>query len=180
MNITGLELDTEYEVYVVALDDKGTIRKSAVAKQETLDKQYLIKDGKALVDMTKKNISNVTENDGCMTMVTSKTSARAVYYTNNSVELSNYSKLNVDVDVTSKTGDSIFCLSLFNENSDPTSSVEVSSTRILGETETNKPRSIYTMDISNNNNRYLISMLKNGTMSATQVTYNIYNLWLEK
>lgn len=45
IDITGLELDTEYEVYVLALDDKGTTKKSTIVKQRTLDKLYLYKDG---------------------------------------------------------------------------------------------------------------------------------------
>lgn len=180
MDITGLELDTEYEVYVVALDDKGTIRRSTVVKQKTLDKQYLIKDGINQLEFTSEHNNSISENDGYRTVSTMSTNYRAAYYTDSSINLSKYSKLNVDVEVTSKTGDSIFYLSLFNENDNPTSTIDVNNITILGETETNKTRNIYTMDISNNNNKYVISLWKNGTNSATQVIYNIYNLWLEK
>lgn len=68
MDITGLELDTEYEVYVVALDDKGTIRKSTVVNQKTLDKLYLYKDGQEDT-IASQNFSTFAQNNSSSNMV---------------------------------------------------------------------------------------------------------------
>lgn len=81
MDITGLELDTEYEVYVVALDDKGTIRKSTVIQQKTLDQLYLYKDGQEYIKYTialqefsmfaQKNATlNIVKNENSITINT--------------------------------------------------------------------------------------------------------------
>ena len=179
MNITGLELDTEYEVYIVALDDKGTIRKSTVIKQRTLDREYLIKDGKALIAMSKTNISSITQNEGYSKVVTNTVAARAHYYTTNLIDLANYTSLKVDLELTARTSTSTFSVLLFTSASKLNSTEYVKSAYVVASNgPTAIERKIYTMDLSNTNSQYIITFCKNG--NPGKVEYNLYNLWLEK
>ena len=144
------------------------------------DRVYLIKDGKALVDMAKTNISSVTENEGYITMETVNTGGRAVYYTTNTIDFSEYSKLNIDIELISKTSSTSrtqLYLGIFLNNTDE----DFDKSLLIADDEfSSVERKTYTKNLESLNDNYKIAILKNATSPASKLKCNIYNLWLEK
>lgn len=169
-------------ITATAEDDSSITASCEITVKE---KVYLIKDGIVLREMTKSNISSVTQNEGYIQVLTSNVTARANYYTSSAIDFSNYSNIKIDVEVISKTGStsgnnmSVLNATLFAENSNPLVDVAFKAKNIIGPA-TSLSRQTFTMDVSDVNTRYLIVFQKNAHSSATQVKYNIYNLWLEE
>lgn len=193
MNITGLELDTEYEVYVLALDDKGTTRKSTIIKQKTLDKLYLYKEGDECTLATggwNTFVANAGTGKKESTYLYMYNPVQKGYYTtygfntNNKIDLSKYSKLKSIVSVKIYSGGEIFNqVGIWNGNYSVYDSKNVdyqySKVKTFNITDSNKEENeLDISEINTFNNISTSSRTGGGYSESTEL--KVFEIWLEK
>lgn len=102
LDITGLELDTNYEIYVVAIDDKANTKFSKKIQVTTLDKLYLYKEGDECIPVTDgwaytgydSYSGSLTKYDNYMSLIPGKYPSRVYCGTKKEIELNNYATIN--------------------------------------------------------------------------------------
>lgn len=152
------------------------------SNNETKDQNlYLTKNGKIATEFSSKNNAQIIQDEDYFKIKTMNTASRSVYYTSKKIDLTGYSKLNIDIEVLSKTSSSSGSkLLIALASNDPSTEELYASVVIANTNETSKSRNIYTLDVSSINEKYIITILKNATMGATQTEYKVYDIWLEK
>ncbi len=181
ITVTDLELDTEYEIYVVALDDKGTTRKSSAVKEKTTNKLYLYKDGiedeivsqKFSIFSQNRATSNMVANQNSITINTS-CSAKVNWYRGIGKIINmdkKYTKLCINV-ISANLGSASFCIGTYANDSGGT---YIKSTKYVPiDSETEKT---YELDITGITGNNVVGIEAYG-VNTTNITFN--NLWLEK
>ena len=175
--IEELEPNSQYNISVIAIDEKGNSRKSVPTKIVTKERTYIIKDGILKVEGQTAN-AQITEEEGYLNLSINATRNRGGYYI--IYDLTNYREIKIDAEVLDK-GSSCSCY-LWIQRSNPISSMYDRATALLGRnSDTNsRERFIESCDIKDFEENYYIFCMKNATETSTRAIIHIYNMWLEE
>ena len=189
--VTGVELSTQYEVKVIAIDNQGKTNTSKVKKYTTSNKQYLYKQGDVCNEITGGwTVEGVTMSDTkplAPTMSLNEqsinvklTSPSNIYSgilrTINDIDYSKYSTIHIEYTATMGQygGSSVIGL---NKNTSDNISGEGLITMCYSQAITTQKTEQIALENFTKNDKINIYMQ---AYSVGSIELNIYNMWLEK
>lgn len=169
--IEELEPNSQYNISVIAIDEKGNSRKSVPTKIVTKERTYIIKDGILKVEGQTAN-AQITEEEGYLNLSINATRNRGGYYF--TYDITNYCEMGVETKVISQSiGCGVGCNLYLSA---PLTSTAINEGVGFGTGE----RYIEKCNIKSYEGDYIIGCLKNATASASSAIIHIYNMWLEE